>query len=127
MLKAPPRPGCRTVMLPCARRLCSQSRSRLEICCCWNTSRILGSTEASGRGLAVRLSVLRQHGVLVKGLHLGVADRRTRTEALLDECQHLHPLLPPIAKLGRAETVAREEAVPSGIRGAFIVLQAGMV
>ncbi len=44
-------PGCRIVMLPCARRLCSQSRSRLDTCCCCNTSRMRGSTEAKGAGL----------------------------------------------------------------------------
>ncbi len=44
-------PGCRTVMLPWARRLCSQSRKRLDTCCCCNTSRIRGSTDLNGAGL----------------------------------------------------------------------------
>ena len=42
--------GCSTVMLPWARRLCSQSRSRLETCCCCRTLRMRPSTEASVAG-----------------------------------------------------------------------------
>src|SRR6185437_1395943 len=48
-------PGCSTTTLPCARKLFSQSCSRLLTCCCRSTSRIWSDTPSSfGAGACCR-------------------------------------------------------------------------